>query len=226
MLIVYVPVPPKPVPRAVINVLFVIPVPLISIPSLILPELISVTVSVVPEIDAVNEADSEGVPVIVVEPTDCVMLIGYVPIPPSPPEMPVILVPGVTPVPVIVIPETMLPELTAVTLSVVPTIVAVNEADTAVLIVYVPTPPVPVPSAVIVLPDGIPISLFPVIVIPTDITPIRIEFTVSVVPEITATKEAAIGTPPATHRDPFQATAKQMKKLVCVTEVKVVLSYV
>jgi hypothetical protein len=73
--------------------------------------------------------------VIVVEATVCDALTVYVPAPPVPVPKAVMIVPAVTPVPVICCPTTIVPDPTAVTVIVVPLIEAVKEvveADTDV----------------------------------------------------------------------------------------------
>ena len=66
------------------------------------------------------------VPVMVVEATVWLALTVYVPTPPVPLIRPVMLVPPVTPVPLITEPIPMLPDVTAVTVKVVPDIEPVN----------------------------------------------------------------------------------------------------
>ncbi len=56
----YVPTPPVPVPKAVITVALVTPIPNKAWLMPIVPDVISVTVKVVPEIEPVNKA-LEGV---------------------------------------------------------------------------------------------------------------------------------------------------------------------
>ena len=126
--------------------------------------------------------------------TDCDMpLIVYVPVKPVPVRKTVIVVPVVMPVPEIVWPTAIAPTDTAVTVNVVPEIVPVNTTLVVpamlvavltvcvALTVYVPTPPVPVARALIVVPVVMPV---PEIVWPTAIAPTDTAVTVNVVPEI------------------------------------------
>jgi hypothetical protein len=94
------------------------------------------------------------------------------------------------------------PVATALTVKVVPEIVAVNLAPTAVefkarlelvcetLMVYVPTPPEPLPKAVITVSAATPT---PYKDCPIAIVPLDIEVTVKVVPEVEPVNTALAG---------------------------------
>jgi hypothetical protein len=133
----------------------------------------------------------------------------YVPTPPLPVPTAVTTVPGMMPGPVMGVPTPMaVPDATADTVRVLPEMEATMAgatagaaADTAVvatvcgmLTVYVPTPPEPLPTAVITVPGAM---LGPVMGAPTASAPEETALTVSVEPEMEPTKAAA-GLPPTT----------------------------
>ncbi len=131
------------------------------------------------------------------------------PAPPLPVPSAVTTVPGIMPGPVMGMPTSMdVPAATDVTDRVLPEIEATMEgaaagaaAVTAVVVtiwgtltVYVPTPPLPVPTAVTTVPGAM---LAPVMGAPTERVPEDTLITVRVVPEIEPVKDAA-GLPPTT----------------------------
>ena len=130
------------------------------------------------------------------------LLIVYVPIPPEPDPSAVITVPDNTPMPNKDCPTAIVPEVTAETVITVPAIVAVTTAPTVaefmtevatvwlLLIVYVPIPPEPDPSAVITVPDNTPM---PNKDCPTAIVPLETLATVNVVPLVEPVNTADAG---------------------------------
>ena len=128
--------------------------------------------------------------VIVVDDTVCDALTMYVPTPPeAPAPSAVMMVPAVTPVPESATPTVSKPEVMPVTVSVPPPLIGVLPTFCgAPLTVYVPTPPAPVPSAMILVPAA---RDPPEMIMPTERAPEATDVTVSVAPATEPVTEAA-----------------------------------
>ena len=175
---VYVPVPPFPVPSAVIVVPAVTLVPDIVCPTRNLPDVTAVTVSVVVAIEPVTTALLDCPAYSVVEETVCELLMVYVPVPPVPVPSAVMYVPAVTPVPSTVCPTASVPEATALTVSVVVAMDAVITTASWYVANAVPVPPVEVPSAITCNPGARPVadSIWPVANVPVSAVTLTVRF--------------------------------------------------
>jgi hypothetical protein len=115
----------------------------------------------------------------------------YVPTPPEPETTPVTTVPGSTPGPETGVPTAIVPSVAALTERVLPEIDATMTGAAAAIVVlatvcetltvYVPAPPLPVPTAVTTVPAAMP---GPTIEEPTERVPDATELTVSVLPDM------------------------------------------
>jgi len=201
----YVPAPPLPVPIAVTTVPAAMPGPTTGEPMERAPDVTELTVRVVPEMEPVKDA-AELVPTTLAVATFCVVGAAtvYVPTPPAPVPSAVTTVPGTTPGPVTGVPTAMAPAVIDDTVIVFPEIDALNTgatggaaaADITVVVmvwgtltVYVPAPPLPVPTAVTTVPAAMP---GPTTGEPTVRAPDVTELTVRVVPEMEPVKDAAV----------------------------------
>jgi hypothetical protein len=195
---VYVPTPPLPVPSAVTTVPGMMPGPVTGVPTPMVPALTPVTVIVVPEMEETKAGATGGTPaVIATELTVCGMLTVYVPVAPLPEPSEVTTVPAAMPGPTMGAPRESEPDCTELTVSVVPEMEPVTAAAGVMptrleggtlcgtATVYVPAPPVPVPSADTTAPAGMPA---PMMGMPTAMeVPAATDVTVMVLPEKEAT---------------------------------------